>query len=293
MPKTSTTDDFCAFILSHGRPNNIKTLDTLKRHGYRGKVYIVVDDGDKSLDEYKELHGDQVLVFNKLEVAKKFDRATNNDKMNTVIYARNACFDLAREVGCRYFVQLDDDYTSFAFRFDQDLVYSYRQIKDLDQAFATVLEYYKSTPFASIAISQGGDWIGGSESPFAKTITTKRKAMNSFFCDTEREFMFVGNINEDVNTYTYRQRQGLPFLTIFNIDLNQMQTQAQAGGMTDIYLDSGTYIKSFFSLLFAPSCVTVGEIQSTASSVARLHHSVAWENTAPKIIRERHKKHWD
>lgn len=283
-------DDFCAFILSHGRPNNIKTLDTLNRHGYTGKVYIVVDDLDESLEEYQSLHGDQVLVFSKAEISKKFDRATNNDKMNTVVYARNACFDLARQVGCRYFVQLDDDYTSFAFRFDENLVYSYKQIRNLDKAFATVLEYFKATPFASIAISQGVDWIGGSESPFAQKIMTKRKAMNSFFCDTEKEFMFEGNINEDVNTYTYRQRQGLPFLTLFNIDLNQMTTQAQAGGMTDIYLDSGTYVKSFFSILFAPSCVTVGQIQSTASSDTRLHHSVAWENTAPKIIKERYRK---
>lgn len=283
-------DNFCAFVLTHGRPNNVKTIDTLKRFGFTGKVYLVVDDEDKTLETYKELYGDQVLVFSKKEVSKLFDRATNDKKMNTVVYARNACWELADQVGCQYFIQLDDDYTSFAFRFDDNLVYGYKAIKDLDACFKIVLDYFKATPFVTIALSQGGDWIGGSQSPFAQTIRTKRKAMNSFFCDTKKKFMFEGNINEDVNVYTYKQRQGLPFLTIFNMDLNQMTTQSQSGGMTEIYKDSGTYVKSFFSLLFAPSCVQVGEIQSLGTSEARLHHKVAWNNVAPKIIRQRYKK---
>lgn len=35
----------------------------------------------------------------------------------------------------------------------------------------------------------------------------------------------------------------------------QMQTQKNAGGMTETYLESGTYLKSFYSVMYAPSCV--------------------------------------
>lgn len=37
--------------------------------------------------------------------------------------------------------------------------------------------------------------------------------------------------------------------------LHQMQTQKNAGGMTETYLESGTYLKSFYSVMYAPSCV--------------------------------------
>ncbi len=57
--------------------------------------------------------------------------------------------------------------------------------------------------------------------------------------------------------------------------------------MTDVYLDSGTYIKSFYTVMFSPSSVKVS-LMGTAE--ARLHHSISWEHTVPQIIREEHKK---
>ena len=57
--------------------------------------------------------------------------------------------------------------------------------------------------------------------------------------------------------------------------------------MTDIYLNNGTYIKSFYSVLFSPSSVTIalmGEINN------RLHHRVNWNATTPKILDEKYKK---
>ena len=39
-------DDFAAFILSHGRANNIKTVKALKEGNYTGKWYFLLDDED-------------------------------------------------------------------------------------------------------------------------------------------------------------------------------------------------------------------------------------------------------
>ena len=58
-------NDFCVFILSNGRPDNIKTLETLQRSGYTGKWYIVIDDEDPTGNQYKSTYGDKVLVFSK------------------------------------------------------------------------------------------------------------------------------------------------------------------------------------------------------------------------------------
>ena len=71
------------FILSHGRPDNVITYQTLKRQGYTGKIFIIVDDGDKTLKEYKSRFKDEVIVFSKKHYAGKFDIMDNLDRKST------------------------------------------------------------------------------------------------------------------------------------------------------------------------------------------------------------------
>ena len=71
----TTTRNSAVFILTHGRPDNIKTLDMLQRSGYTGKIHIVIDDEDARADEYFNRYGDMVLQFNKKEVADQIDDA--------------------------------------------------------------------------------------------------------------------------------------------------------------------------------------------------------------------------
>lgn len=280
-------DDFCTFILTHGRPDKVITYESLARHGYTGKTYIVVDDEDKTRDQYIERYGDKVLVFSKEEVAKTIDEGDNFGDRRAIIYARNACFDLAEQVGCRYFMQLDDDYHNFSYRFNGSRQFGSWSVKDFDKLLEAMLEYYISIPALTIAMFQGGDLIGGSSSPLGSSIMSKRKAMNTFICSTDRRFQFFGKINEDVNAYTTLGRRGDLFLTCGTMTMHQQQTQASSGGMTDLYLDSGTYVKSFYSVMYSPSCVTIrpmGYIEQ------RLHHSVDWDKAVPAIIHERHRK---
>ena len=111
--------------------------------------------------------------------------------------------------------------------------------------------------------------------------------MNSFFCDVDKPFKFMGRINEDVNAYTELGLRGNLFITVPRIRLEQKQTQASSGGLTDIYLDLGTYIKSFYSVMYAPSCVKITEMGVTNR---RLHHMVKWKHTCPMIISQEFKK---
>lgn len=120
-----------------------------------------------------------------------------------------------------------------------------------------------------------------------QSIGTKRKAMNSFICSVDRPFEFKGRINEDVNAYTQLTSVGKIFLTIVQCNLQQKITQSNSGGMTDVYRDSGTYVKSFSSVIVFPSGVKVTLLNSHHK---RIHHNVYWENTAPKILQEKWRK---
>lgn len=278
---------FGAFILTHGRPDRVFTYETMREAGYTGPIWIVIDDEDKTAPEYRKRFGDQVLVFSKAEIAKRFDEADNFYDRRSIVYARNACFDLAEQVGCRDFIQLDDDYTGFFYRFDADHRYGGWAVRSMDALCDAMTAYLDRIPALTIAFSQGGDHIGGGESHGLRAIRAKRKAMNTFFCRTDRRFDFVGRINEDVNTYVGAGRRGDLLLTLMSVQVNQMQTQSNAGGMTELYLDSGTYIKTFYTVMLAPSCVKV----STMGRVnRRIHHRVRWRNAVPMILREEHRK---
>jgi hypothetical protein len=81
-------DNFCAFILSHGRPNNVKTYKTLLRSGYTGKIFIVIDTEDKTADEYYKNFGDKVIMFDKYEMSKEFDEVDNFNNRNPSSHRR-------------------------------------------------------------------------------------------------------------------------------------------------------------------------------------------------------------
>jgi len=272
-------NDFCAFILSHGRPHNVTTYDKLRQHGYSGPIYIIIDNEDKSASGYYDKYGDEVIMFDKLAVSKTFDQADNFKDRKTIVYARNFCFEIAKTLGHKHFIQLDDDYYWFGLRSINGAV----STRNLDNIFSCLVEFLKETNVTTIAFSQGGDHIGGyDESKFVS-----RKAMNSFICSTNNSFKFIGRINEDVNTYVKLGSLGKMFFTIRNIQLDQKDTQSNTGGMSDVYFNSGTYIKSFYTILFSPSCV---KIRLMGIHNRRLHHSISWKNAVPVIIREGHKK---
>jgi len=283
-------DDFCIFVLTHGRPDRVHTYDTLIRSGYTGKVYIVIDDEDKTADEYRERFGDKVLQFCKVDYAASTDEGDNFQHRKAIVYARNACWDLAKQVGCRFFCQMDDDYTNFGFRYDSNLCYRYFKSTKIDGVFAAVVDMVKDSPVSSIAFSQGGDHIGGLDENGRRDLRISRKCMNSWFCDTQKPFAFFGHMNEDVSAYVTYGRRGKLFFSTHQYYLVQKPTQVTAGGMSDLYLSAGTYVKSFYTVMAAPSCVQIGLMGDPRGERARIHHKINWHKTAPKILREEHKK---
>lgn len=280
--------DFCIIIISNGRPNDIYTLKTLEKAGSTIPTFILIDNQDKTADEYLKKYKNKVFIFDKQKYASKVDQYDNFNNLRTTTHARNACFDLAKELGYNYFLVLDDDYTEFKMRINYKLQHPtgrYLIIKNIDNVFYKTLEYFISSSFTSICYSQGGDWFGG-ETNFNKK--PKRKAMNSFFCSVDRRFWFVSRLNEDVNTYMALGHQGHIFMTIPFIQLDQKTTQKTQGGMSDAYLSGGTYVKSFYTLLNRPDCTKINLMGRTD---LRMHHSIKWNNAVPCIIPEKYKKY--
>lgn len=275
-------NDFAVFILTHGRADKQATTRTLRRCGYTGEIYYIVDDEDEQLDKYISNYGSNVITFNKKNTDGTFDVMDNFHDYRSVVYARNQVHRIAGELGITHFLELDDDYSSFGLRYVEQDKFKQFNITDLDSFFNMMWEYLDQTPAKAIAMAQGGDFIGGANSHFKKGIT--RKVMNAFFCRTDRPFQFIGNINEDTNAYVNFGRQGDLFMTIMSTCINQAETQANKGGLSTIYLAQGTYVKSFYTVMCQPSSVKVAAM---GDNFFRLHHRVDWNRTVPMILSDK------
>ena len=280
--------EFATFILTYGRAEKVYTYETLKKYNYTGDLFFICSEDDSQVERYKELYNKQVVVFNKKDYKDSFDIGDNFDDDRVVVFARNAVFDIAKKLGYEYFLVLDDDYTEFRYTRDNKQQYAtkLRRVLNLDRMFKQLLEYYKKTNAKTLCIAQGGDFIGGENSSvFKKKLS--RKAMNFFICSVNRPFQFIGRINEDVNTYVRLGTTGDLFLTVCDYRLQQLDTQSNTGGLTEFYLDGGTYVKSFYTVLFSPSCT---RINLMGNKYKRLHHVIRWNNATPVILEEKYKK---
>lgn len=279
------------FILSHGRPDRVKTINMLKKGRYTGDWYIICDDEDETLEQYKEKFKNKVIVFSKDEAKEMFDMMDNLNERNVVVYARNYIFKIAEDLGLTHFVVLDDDYQSinyeklFIVGESETVIRKRRQVKNLDKLFEVTFDVLDETGALTIAYAQTGDFIGGIDGFMLKGF--KRKAMNSFFFRTYRKMEFMGRINEDVNAYVFHGIRGELIFSVAFVTVAQLPTQTNAGGLTEAYKDLGTYVKSFYTVMLAPSCV---KIDAMGNVYYRLHHVIDWEHCVPKIVSGRYKK---
>lgn len=280
-------NDFAVFILTHGRADNVATMRALEKGGYTGKWYMIIDNEDDEADLYKGNFGSEhVVIFDKQRTYDRTDTMDNFNEHRAIVYARNESFRIAKDLGLKYFLMLDDDYKEIDFRFREGEKLAAKPARNLDRIFEDMLRFLDASGAATVAFAQGGDFVGGLDGGnFKKGIL--RKAMNSLFCRTDRPIDFRGTMNEDVTTYTMLGSRGRLFFTLCAMCVIQIPTQSLDGGMTEAYLESGTYLKTFYSVMAMPSCIKVSMMYSKHR---RIHHRINWECCVPKILNEKYKK---
>ena len=271
---------FATFIFSWGRPDFDSTYKLLRKCGYTGRIVFLCDDLDDKHMGYIEKYGnDNVYVFSKYRYARKCDPMNNFGKLESTLYVENAMFDIASELGIDYFCSMCDDYYYFGHRGEKGA----KRTSRLDDVFYLFVEYLINTPIKCLAFSQGGDNMSG----YSKDRLCKRKVMNSFICKTDRRFEFYGSMNDDVNMYVQNGIRGDIFLTYLGFQLDQKDSQSEEGGLTNLYVKYGTYVKSFYTVMLSPSSVVIRLMGETST---RLHHQIKYQNTVPCIISEEYKK---
>lgn len=226
-----------------------------------------------------------MIVFSKVEAAQYTDRGDNIPGRGAVVFARNICHKTARELGFDYFLELDDDYQCVEYKYVNNGHLPIKKTDNLDAVFDIYLDFLDNSGALAVCFLQTGDYIGGAGVFHKKTIM--RKAMNAFFCRTDRPYRFVGRMNDDVSTYVTLGHKGHLFFSVGGFAINQPSTQQVKGGATEMYLEFGTYMKSFYTVMMCPSAVKISVV---GSAFPRIHHKINWNACAPKILSQKWRK---
>lgn len=249
--------DFAVFILSYGRPECI-TYSTLRNNGYTGKIYILTDTTDKKLGEYKENYGlESVLVFDKLKYVDRVDRHTNAPILHTVLYARQAVFDIAKQLNIVTFLCLDDDITAFKARYVQDDKLKNVKLAVLDNIFDAVNQYFSSVPISILGFACSRTYFGGKNGTYAEKV--RFDFCVAYFCKTDDIVQFDSVCYEDACASILNQRNGKICFEILDICQDSTPTgENTTGGMSQFYSDS-KYQAGMYTVLSFPDCLRLRE----------------------------------
>lgn len=278
-------NDFGVIIISHGRPHNT-TYTKLREMGYTGKMYVVADDEDKTLEEYKEVYGDDLHVFHKVD---DFDTADNFEGPKTVgVYARNECIKVAREKGLKYYAELDDDLKSICVRFEKDGKLPCFKVTDMDAIFDAICEYMDEAPVDCIGFSHIGDFIGGLEA-FQKKVIDHR-IYNNFILRTDFPIKWHSRHADDTITTVEALRNGRVYIKLIWMEQafdvwSGAKGSKKDGGSISTYDAIGSYRLWYYGIMHYPDCIRL-KMQSNGG----VDYGIKENNICPKLISERYRK---
>lgn len=277
-------NDYAVFIISHKRPE-VETLKALEKSGYTGDYFIVIDDADPTIEEYKSRYGKHVLVFSKEEIWQDTDTIDNAKILTSATYARNYCIKAARNKGYEFFVNLDDDINRFAFRYIEGDKLAIKSVKNIGKVFEEYIKYMKSASLTCTAFILAGRLMGGIQSPLVKSCFYSRptnclimRSSTPLFKSTVCEDVIYALDNNEKGLLTY----GLMPIVIY---AGKPCTGNSGGGMAEYYATQKEYTQFFHIKVIKPTAVS---LRMCSSGKVKVRFDEKY--FLPKILNEEWKK---
>jgi len=278
---------FAIFICSHGRPE-CTTVDALRNAGYRGKIYILLDDEDDRYKEYYRLEDErtQVIIFHKQYFVDNSDIGVSavKAKRKVILYAKQACEEFAKFQKLDVFGIADDDFLGFRYRYPEDgKLKSATVSTGLDAVFENYSQFLVDNNLCMTSVATNQMFMGGELD--AERISGFRVPYSFVFRNTAIPFEWKSELFEDVISATLKTQQGYFMMQMPFMQLNLKPLYAGAdGGMTEAY-QSVDFIKKLFPVVqYLPSCT---KIATTSNSVS---YRLMKDNAFPKVVSSKYKK---
>ncbi len=280
------TKKFAVFILTHGRPHNQLTVKSLQSVGYTGEWYLVLDDQDLTYREYLDEWGeDRIIVFNKARFIQSTDTGLHTPVQKFAVFARNAIEYIAKELGYKTFMMLDDDITKFRVRLPEgDSLKSFQLTTQFDSIIENSVNYVLNCDIACLGLGFCNLYIGGVAN-FNKENPRQRLCAEAFIRNTSHPIDWRLNMVEDLITSIDAAISGEVWFQFLPIQCEIKMSEGEVdGGNSDVYRQLGMYKISFMPVIAHPSSNAVKFGKKSWIS------TTAPDKCIPKIISSRYRK---
>lgn len=248
-------DDFAIFICTHGRPDKQLTLNTLRKCGYTGRIYLILDNTDTTIQQYIDNYGpDNIIVFDKnYYINSCKDTGDNVGHYKCILYAKNAVEDIANDLNLSGFVIADDDIARFRFRYPQDGKIRSTNIDSLDSVINICLDYLLNCNITCLGFCFSQMYFGGVES--LNQLHKFRIPYNFVFRNATSKIDWHSWFGEDVITAISYNKVGqfwtvVPFI---QQDIANVGSGKEDGGMADIYRNIASFRLAMCDFMYHPS----------------------------------------
>ena len=248
--------NFAIFIISHERADRVETYNTLKRGGYTGQIFVVIDNKDSMLRKYLARFGDDVLVFDKEVYAERTDTLETAKLKASAVYARNAVEDFAQMFELDAFGVFDDDITGLRYRWEEDNKYKSLKVNGgLDDVVSYYCDYLVQHDIATMSFENCMFYLGGVTND---KVSNERWTYQIHFRNIKFPVDWISIINEDIITEITTAVKGyiwwsLPHIVYEAVDMNDL-----SGGVKNLYDNLNKFYRAFLGVISNPSSCKVG-----------------------------------
>lgn len=274
------------FICTHGRPDKQITLDVLRKAGYTGKIYLVVDDEDITVDRLHENYPDvEILMFHKQHYVDTVDKGTNEDQRKCILYAKCFCEDKAIELCLDAFAMADDDMPSFRYRYIEDgTLKSQRIHSTFDGIVKSYVEFMLSGDLTAVGFGFAQFYFTGVEAFSAKNTEKYRIPYTFVFRNPKYRVNWMSWFGEDIVTAVYHNKIGHKMLAVPYVQQDIVSIGQEDGGMKDVYDKNSSIRLAMQNTMYLP--VELRPYQYKGRFMA----SIKREHAFPKLISSSFKK---
>ena len=283
------------FIPTYGRPNNQLTLNMLRKSGYTGKIYLVVDDTDVTIQQYIDNYGiDNLIVFNKNHYINTIQTVTNNPKYGCAVYARYAIEEIALHLGLSCFVVIDDDITRFRLRLPKDNKLRSIISFDLNTVFSLICDFMLTSNLMACGCAYVNSLMCGCEALSSENLLKNRQPCAVMFRNTAKSVEWFSDYLEDALPW-YRYNiigEFTPCLPYIQFDtpsahkpVKDSTLSKSDGGSSDLYNCDG-YEIAFRGCIVYPNFISI----KAKLLDKNIYYSCVKKKDLPKILNPIYRK---
>lgn len=196
-----------------------------------------------------------VLVFNKKKYAENVDTHINKFGMSSALFARNACIDIAKDMGLKFYFVCDDDIRCTYFKDARTGKMVTTKITNIDAILFRLVAFMENTSIHAVAFADNGAYIGGVNQEVRKGV---KYVLTKFMLYRTSDPVAYESIMWEDQASCYRDLKiGKINFSIMFLSAATPLNEKSAGGCSEMYRQSTDYVNSFMVLMGRPDCVVI------------------------------------